>query len=159
MPWATMVITMTGGRHTGDPWPAVGERIYADDWEYERLIAGKVAIPAPDPLPGEPGFGHGTYLQNTVLPPDPEPARVPDPGPGEAAVKDPEPPAGGKVGHYEGDQLVPEPGPEDDEEPEPPRPADSKADWIAWAVSQGASEDAASAMTKADLMSKFGGRL
>jgi len=37
-----------------------------------------------------------------------------------------------------------------------PKTTDVKADWVAYAVKQGATEDDADAMTKADLVAKYG---
>jgi hypothetical protein len=41
----------------------------------------------------------------------------------------------------------------------PPAPSGPKQSWVDYAVSQGATADEAAAMTKADLMSRYGGRL
>lgn len=44
----------------------------------------------------------------------------------------------------------------DGDAPEAPAVSDVKADWVDFAVSQGESREAAEAMTKADLIDKFG---
>ena len=51
------------------------------------------------------------------------------------------------------------PEPADHDVPEPPRPSDPKQDWVDYAAGQGLPRDKAEAMSKADLMSRFGGRL
>jgi len=47
----------------------------------------------------------------------------------------------------------------EDEDATPARPADSavKGLWVGWAVAQGATPDAAEAMTKQDLIDTYGG--
>jgi hypothetical protein len=42
--------------------------------------------------------------------------------------------------------------------PVPPRPAAPKPEWVAFAVASGAAEDEANAMSKAELMERYGGR-
>ena len=65
------------------------------------------------------------------------------------------------------EEAAPEPAavevePEPDVEPVPaggpPKPVAPKADWIAWAVTQGATEEDASAATKQQLMEQYGAR-
>lgn len=57
-----------------------------------------------------------------------------------------------------------EPGPADEVTPEPvsdvveqPKKSASKADWVEFAVAQGAEREAAEALTKDDLVAQFGG--
>jgi len=74
-------------------------------------------------------------------PPAPEP--VPEPEPAPVPVK-----AAAKV---------PSPAPET--AGEPPRPSDPKDAWVDYAASRGEDRATAAAMSKADLMSKYGGRM
>lgn len=77
----------------------------------------------------------------------PMPEKTPEPAPDPAPEPASEPARG------------PEPGPVVAPETGQPAPADPKQVWIDYAVSQGLSPDEAAAMTKADLMSRYGGRL
>lgn len=76
-------------------------------------------------------------------PPEPPP---PPPPPVPEAAKPPE-----------SSQAPPLPVP--DEEVPVPAPSDPKADWVAYAVSQGAAEADAVALTKNQLQQAYGGRL
>ena len=153
-----MLHYISGGRWDDRDWPPGGGEIEVPDWEGADLIAGGNAIPAgaaprasaePEavaaPASTEPGAGaaappdEGTQ-QLPGQPPEPEPVLPPPPD------RDPEP--------------EPEPAlPPEAAGPEPPQPSDLKQAWIDWAVTQGADPEQAAAMTKADLMSRYGGRL
>ena len=79
----------------------------------------------------------------------------------------------GEMARPAGDAPVPEPaaemaadGAEEAAEPPPlaepptstPRAIQPKADWIAWAMVNGLSQDEANALTKAELMERYGSR-
>jgi hypothetical protein len=107
-----------------------------DDWEADHLIAGDLARP----WPGAP---------------DPDPEPEPDP------VPEAEPPAQEDYFRPIGapdpaSEPAPEPAPEP--EPDAPKPVQPKADWVAWAVAHGASEQEANEATKAQLMEQYGDR-
>jgi hypothetical protein len=167
MPVVRMIDHISGGRWDGRDWPPAHGEIEVPDWEARDLIAGRLAVPAGHgagtsagpapqaevPAQHEPGAGTaaapvpGTQQLPGVPPPEVSPVTEVSPVaevPGETA---PEP----------GPEPVPEPEPEP--EPEPPAPHDVKQRWIDYAVLRGANPEAAAAMTKADLMSKYGGRL
>jgi hypothetical protein len=94
--------------------------------------------------------GEGADLVRSVLAfPAPPPAVDPDP----AVVEEDEPAVAGEA-------EVPEPpeAPAADDDPAP-SPADPKSDWVAYAISHGASQQEAENLTKAQLQSAFGGRL
>ena len=173
-----MIVNLSGGGPGGRDWrdyPA-GSSLDVEDWEAQDLTRIGLAVAAPGggsggsvpepaaeaPAETEPGAGADaaetgispvtevsplaeTSLTSagTVSEPEPEPAPEPEP------VPEPEPES----------EPVPVPEPEPEPVPEPPHPHDAKARWIEYAVSQGENEDTATAMTKVDLMSKYGGRL
>ncbi len=157
--WIRLKETLSGGRADGRPWPVAGDAIDVPDWEYDHCIAAGWAVhadppepePAPEPEPepvqaevleiNEAGHPTGNLVQAV-------PARA------EAVADEPGQPAD------EPGQPADEPGqPAEEAVPEPPRPSDPKQAWIDYAVTQGMDEDKAAAMSKADLMSRFGGRL
>ena len=143
-----MIISIPGVYDHGQPWPpACGELDIADNDQARDLILGGYAVDAAAP-PARPPAPPVTVPLPPL--PEPEPAAVPEPEP--AAVKAPVP------------EPEPEPEPEPVPEPEPaapPAPADPKSAWIDYAISQDPklTQDKAAAMTKVDLMSKYGGRL
>jgi hypothetical protein len=177
--WMRMRESLSGGRYDGRPWPPAGEKIDVPDWEYERSLAAGWAVhadPDPEPAPPEP-----------VKAPEPEPVRVyasahkpepeekykPEPEPARVQARAPEPV---RVPAEVSRETAPEedaprwqdefggsdpPGaPAPEPEPaEPPRPSDPKQDWIDYAADQGLDREKAAAMSKADLMSRYGGRL
>lgn len=59
-----------------------------------------------------------------------------------------------KVDPGPADEVTPEP---DSDVTGPPKKSASKADWVEFAVAQGADREAAEAMTKDDLVDQFGG--
>lgn len=129
-----MLAHISGYRPGGQPWPMPGEPLVAEDWEAEHLIRGQMARDWP-------------YEE----PPSPEP-----PAPQEPAPQEPAPAEGGAYGyaattvqHYAPVVEVPVSA---------PKPVAPKADWVAWAVANGADEHEASASTKADLMEQYGDR-
>jgi len=129
-----MVTGIPGSYDNGQPWPPAGGVI---DVPYEvgrDLILGGHAEDAVTPPPA----------------PAPPPPLVPAPPPVAMMVSQPAATAAGPL---------PPPPPPEPEPPAAPGPADPKAEWIDYAVSRGADPDMAGRMTKADLMSKYGGRL
>ena len=151
--WIVPKETLSGGRCDGRPWPPAGTPIDIPDWEAEHAVNAGWAYyyepPAADPDPGavrEPAA-------EAVL----EAGEAGHPA-GDLA---PEPPAA-KDAHAPVQEPVPDPVPvpePEDEDPDPPRPSDPKQDWVDYAQSRGMSPVTAAAMSKADLMSRFGGRL
>ena len=139
--WIRMRETLSGGRADGRPWPPAGEAIDVPDWEYDHAVAAG-------------------WAYHDDGPPEPEavvvkvPVPVPVPVPVEAvATGEPDSPLP-EIPLDEADRDTDVP-----EVPEPPRPSDPKQDWVDYAVTRGMSEEKATAMSKADLMSRYGGRL
>jgi hypothetical protein len=105
------------------------------DWEYDHAVNAGWAVHAD--------------------PPEPEKSPEPDPEPAASVLEVNE--AGHPTGNLVPEDGVPEPA--DAEVPEPPRPADPKQAWVDYAAGQGMDPETAAAMSKADLMSRYGGRL
>jgi len=127
--WIRLRETLSGGRADGRPWPVAGEVVDVPDWEYDHCIAAGWAEHADPPAP---------------------PKAVKAKEPEKAPEKAPEKPA----------DVLPEAAPEKAPElAEPPRPSDPKPDWVDYAADRGLARDKAEAMSKADLMSRYGGRL
>jgi hypothetical protein len=103
------------------------------------------AVAEVSPLAETAGTAAGQQLPG--VPPPPEPAREPPPEP--ARELPPEP------------AQEPPPAPAEAAPPpsRPPSPHASKQHWIDYAVTRGEDPATAAAMAKADLMSKYGGRL
>jgi hypothetical protein len=161
-----MTISMSGGRWDDRPWPGIGIPFEVPDEEGEGLIRWHHAVKIADSP--EPVKEHVTAPAPVSLPAETAAGPVPEALP---AVEETPPVVKAAPDHewYSPPDAVAdeEPDPESpaavqDEVPavaEPPKPADPKQAWIDYAVVQGLDADAASAMTKADLMSRFGGRL
>lgn len=149
--WIRMIVGVSGYRHDGRPWPPAGGEIEVPDWEADDLIRGQNAVPheqphdrpvTPAPVPGEArpasqveaeeGARRG-FIQQA------EQHLAEHPGVAETATEEAAGPGPAEVAR--------------------PAPADVKQAWIDYAVSQGADPETAAAMTKADLMSRYGGRL
>jgi hypothetical protein len=174
----TMIVNLSGGGPGGRDWrdfPA-GATLDVEDWEAEDLIriglavagpeggAGGSAPPAPEAeapadesepgagAPADDGTGVSPLAQVSPL------AETAGTAAGATDIE-PEPPAPAP----EPESAAPEPEQLPDEAPVPPplapAPHQNKQAWIDWAISQGADPDTANAMTKADLMSRYGGRL
>ena len=130
--WIRLRETLSGGRADGRPWPVAGEVVDVPDWEYDHCIAAGWAEHADPPA-----------LPKAAKAPEPEkykatePEKAPEPAPEKASV----------------------PEPAEEAVPEPPRPSDPKPDWVDYAADRGLARDKAEAMSKADLMSRYGGRL
>jgi hypothetical protein len=128
-----MTATISGTRGNGQPWPPAGHPLTVADWEADQLIAGDLARPWPA---------------------DPEADPVPAAQPEQQAQQDYFRPIGSP-------DPVSEPAPEPEPEPDQadaPKPVQPKADWVAWAVAHGASEQEANEATKAQLMEQYGDR-
>lgn len=150
-----MTAHMSGGRPDGSDWrdfPA-GTEMDVADWEADELVRGaQVAVL----IPGEPsepvrlpGVPPGAQEDVTGT----EPAAAAD-----TAAAEPGDDAGaatGEPGEPEAEPAVAATG----EPPAAPVPSAPKQAWIDYAVAQGADPATAAAMTKADLMSRYGGRL
>jgi hypothetical protein len=154
--WIRLRETLSGGRADGRPWPVAGEVVDVPDWEYDHCIAAGWAEHADPPAPPKAAKAKEPEKAKAKEP-EKEPAKAHEPEKTEA--HEPEKPAGGKVGLYEGDQVVLAKAPEPETAPEPPRPSDPKQDWVDYAADRGLARDKAEAMSKADLMSRYGGRL
>jgi hypothetical protein len=131
----------------------------------------------PHPRPAEPASVVVSEPAQTAAGPKAPQVRAPEPAtrnerehprehsPGHApqapkeVIAPPAPPAAPVPPAATAAAVAPEPAVAAEEPPAPPAPADPKAAWIAYAVSQGAQPDRAAMMTKADLMSRYGGRL
>lgn len=138
-----------GGRLDHRPWPPAGTEIDVADDVGQGLIEGGHAVNAsvrPEAPPRLPAPVVISEPAQTAAGPviSQEIAAAPEP--------EPEPRWQDEFGGSDPPEPEPEPA-------EPPAPGDPKAAWIDYAVSQGADRDVATAMTKADLMSRYGGRL
>ena len=169
MRWVRMAETLSGGGPGGRDWrdfPA-GASLEVEDWEAEDLIRIRLAVPDPEggkgvtaaPEPGaaapaaesEPGAG--------------APAAAPEDGTGVSPLAQASPLAE-VSGTAAGVLPAPEPEPLPVKLPPPeppvvlrPLPADPKQAWVDYAIAQGEDPDVAPRLTKADIMSKYGGRL
>ena len=153
---------MSGGRHDGRPWPWPDTDFDVPDCEGTDLIRGEMAVAsgkdaeavmaglAEQPTPGHPSkvdARPAAEQENagTAEPSGELPSLAPD-----VAGKD----EAGGAGNAEDEAAESSPV------AEAPGPSAPKQAWIDYAVQvQGADVHEASAMTKADLMSRYGGRL
>jgi len=140
--WVVMTLTISGGRADGRPWPdRLSTPIDVPREEGEHLVRVGQAFEVEAPGRAEAPHGPASATPAPVSESSPTAA-----GPPEAEVSAPE------------EEAAPEPAA--GEEPgDMPKPADAKQAWLDYALSQGADADVAAGMTKADLMSRFGGRL
>jgi hypothetical protein len=153
-----MTMHMSGGRHDDRPWPPAWTEFEVPDWEGAELVRARLAVfvrdsvPPPPAAPAAPvvsepsATAHGPVAQAKLG------AEVEVPVEVAADIWEPLPP----VSEVTGQETVRESG---QDVPEPPAPSAPKQAWISYAVSQGAPADRAAAMSKADLMSRYGGRL
>jgi hypothetical protein len=139
MMWIELVVHMSGTRANDARYPPSSTPFRVEDWEGINLIgsgvAREVAAPAPEPESRQPAaFKRPAYMPPPAQdePAEPEPV---------VAAEDPEP------------------AEEPDDDRGRPAPGDSKQAWVDYAISKGEGWDQASRMTKADLQSKYGGRL
>lgn len=134
-----MLFSMSSGRHDNRVWPPPGVDFEVPDWEGEDLVNGGNAIKvadSPGPVPAQ--------VQVQIQVPEPVPEPEPAPEPVEVADREPVPDM----------KLEPEP-----EVPGgPPRPAAPKAEWVEWALQQGADQIDANNATKQQLMELYGQR-
>lgn len=163
--WIVLRETLSGGRIDGRQWPPAGEMIDVPAWEAEHAVNAGWAYYAEEPTAPEPP-SVPQPVKAPARPADkaPEPVKQekhPDPAEKsqDRAAQNPpdksgEPDAGKDAGRDAGKDT-----PVKASEPEPPRPSDPKQDWVDYAAGRGMSEDKAQAMSKADLMSRYGGRL
>jgi hypothetical protein len=183
MPVVRMQDHISGGRWDGREWPPANGTIEVPEWEAKDLIAGRLAVPAGGstggsaapvqqaeaPAHSEPGAGAAAApSQLPGRPPEPAQSAVPVAPPQVSPLAEVSALAevGGKVGAQPEPQPQPEQAPAEEETvaaeaipPGPPSPSDVKQKWIDYGISQGGEPDAVAAMTKADLMSRYGGRL
>lgn len=184
--WITMLEFISGGRPDNTPWPDKGVVFEVSDEEGVRLIRGQLAQQVRPPAPPEPNADvAGAVTTITPSATETEAAEIAAPAaaahaavaPAEAAADaaveaaaapvahpepEPEPEPAAKVPDEPAEESHPQEAlkPETAPEPvQPPAPADSKAAWVEYAVSQGASPEEAAGQTKAQLQSAFGGRL
>lgn len=136
-----MVTSMSGGRYDDRQWPPPGIPFEVPDEEGEGLIRWHHAVKladSPAPVPE-----HVTAPAPVSLPAE----TAAGPVPAEPEFRET---AAAKIA--EALALA--------EREEPPKPSDPKADWVEYAVrAKGADPDVAFRMSKADLMSRFGGRI
>lgn len=172
-----MSVGMSGGRHDDQRWPELHGTIEVPDWEGIELTRGGMAVPEGGAAMalwreyrGSGIWQAHEFLAGRQAPPQPEPEAAPVVTPQVSPVAQASPVAevSGPIAPPEPATVVPEPElapPPLDPEDEPPQPAvrpapsAPKQAWIDYAVTQGADVHEASAMTKVDLMSRYGGRL
>jgi len=135
--WIRLRETLSGGRADGRPWPVAGEVVDVPDWEYDHCIAAGWAEHADPPAPPKAARAR-------------EPEEAPEPEKPAEVSREPESGDGSSLFEQTGGAIT---------NPEPPRPSDPKPDWVDYAADRGLARDKAEAMSKADLMSRYGGRL
>lgn len=142
-----MLVDMQGGRHDNQQWPGYKGVIDVPQWEADQLIRGGNAEPydAPDLNRGWDVLRAATPDYESYL------ERLD----GENEVEDEE--EGIVVAYDDDDDDFDRRDDEDEVTTQVKRPAtsDNKAAWIAWAVSQGATVERASAKTKAQLIADY----
>jgi len=149
-----MLVGVSGYRHDDRKWPPAGETIDVPGWEADDLIRGgnAIAVPAgsaPDPEPGVTESRPPSQIEGEALAAEAEAG---------AAQADSEDGTGAGDSSGSGDEDPDDGKPEG--RPSAPAPSAPKQDWIDFAVQvHGADVHAATGMTKADLMSRYGGRL
>jgi hypothetical protein len=150
-----MRLNMSGGRYDNRQWPPAEVDFEVPDEEGRALIKDRNAVfvrqsadpvlpPAADPVISEPASTATGPVWSTPE----EVAHEPGPGTEPGIV----------ITEHAPEEVVHAPAPEP-EMPEQPRPADLKRTWEDYAVAQGMDPDDAVDATKAELMSKYGGRL
>lgn len=166
-----MIYYISGGRHDGREWPQPGVPIEVPDWEGEDLVRGGHAVlaapdgPAPQPLPGKPPVPSGAEQSDETAAGPAAQATQPDGAAGRVAEADAQAaraPAGNEADGIPGEpaELAAEPDVvAADPSAAVPGPSAAKQAWIEYAVTRGAQPQEAAGMTKADLMSRYGGRL
>lgn len=155
MMWIEMVMHMSGTRANGEKYPPGFTPFLVEDWEGEHLIRGGCARQIAPP----PGRAQAPVA--VPAPPAPEPP-VPqsEPSPTAAGPVMPDVPRSEPSLTAAGPEpQAAEPEPEPEPDARRPAPSDPKQAWVDYAVAQGLDWDTASRMTKADLQSRYGGRL
>jgi hypothetical protein len=144
-----MLSHITGGRADGTVWPNAGDPLKVSAAEAEDLYRAQLARPWPGGDEDEQTAEAAAAAQTAALVEAAQPpVQWPPAEPGRFAVP---PEAEAKTSPEDvadGDETT----------PDTPRPAASKSEWVAHAVSQGASEEEANAATKADLQERYGAR-
>lgn len=147
-----MVSHITGGRHDGRPWPDAGALIEVPEWEGRDLISGRMATL---PSPAEQQAWHDEHVRPAAEAAEAEAVEAEQLAEGsgpEIVMSPPDPRA-------EVSAVTPSYG-QPAAAGEAPSPSAPKQAWVDYAVSTGKIDvHAAQAMTKADLMHDFGGRL
>jgi hypothetical protein len=178
-----MTISMSGGRDDDRPWPGIGVPFEVTKAEGEGLVRWGHAVDLDDRVkPAQlapnlrlPGTPHVSAPGPVSLPAETAAGPVdnppPDPGPvyssgdlADDAADLADNAADLAAGDVSADEPAEDDEPEPETQPEPPKPADPKQAWIDYAVSGAPVADRipepqASGMSKADLMSRYGGRL
>jgi hypothetical protein len=173
-----MLTHISGGRADDRPWPPANTEIDVPDHEGKDLIRGRLALyvrpsdppppapspppPGPLPVPAEPAAVMVSTPAQTaagpVPPPEPDPEPEPEPD-RETVFRDDVEKAVEQLPSVPEPEPAADVPPDPEPAPEPPAPSDPKPAWIDYAVIRGADRGIATAMTKADLMSRYGGRL
>jgi len=140
-----MLAGISGTRASGEPWPAAGYALVVEDWEAEHLYRGQMARPWPggDDTPAE-------HAPAAHKPAEHKPAE-------HKAEHKPAEHAAHAAHAHAADPAKAEPV-HAVTAAEAPKPAAPKADWVEWAMANGASEDEANMATKAQLMEAYGER-
>lgn len=157
-----MLVGVSGSRHDGRPWPPVDGEIEVPGWEADDLIAGGNAVPAGRRVKEKDAGWEPPGTTLTTRPGDPETEDIPDaqaPVAEVAAVPDPAAPRDPEDEHDRLEAVADGTEQPEYRPPAVPAPSEPKQAWIDYAVACGAEQDKAAAMTKADLMSRYGGRL
>jgi hypothetical protein len=140
-----MISHISGGREDGRDWPEADGLLEVPDAEGAFLVRGGMAHAGDN-------FAADRLAEMGVAEPDEEPAAAGEPAAGGAEPAEAAEPPGPAV-------AAPAAVADGEAEAGPPAPSAYKQDWIDYAVSQGADPEQANAMTKVDLMSRYGGRL
>jgi hypothetical protein len=134
-----------------------GDAIDVPDWEYDRCIAAGWAEHADPPAPPKAAKApkkkpEPAVVAVTVL-------EVNEAGHPTGNVAPAPPFNPDTVAKLQAAEQKKAPEPAEEAVPEPPRPADPKPDWVDYAVTRGMAPEKAALLSKADLMSRYGGRL
>lgn len=158
--WIRLVGYRSGARYDNRDWPAPGEPFQVPEWEAHALIKIKEAVPLSDEeLAGlsAPKVSHTVEPVHEEHAPKREAPRHEE-KPAEKAREAPvheEKPAEKAPERKEPEKSIAS----DAKAPERPAQNASKAEWVAYAISQGHDEASAQSATKAELQARYGGRL
>ena len=131
--WIHLISYISGGRPDGTQWPPAGYIFEVDDWEGDHLIRGGMAVKTERPQ----GIPERKKAEASEAPPVSA----------EGVVSQPSHTAAGPAGE------------EQQAAPETPNPSDPRQAWVDYAISKGVAAAEIAKMTKADLQSRYGGRL